>query len=182
MAPLHQDSRLPRVPAYAWGWLQRSRPVLDEIARQLTGQPPTPEFLDSLRGQFAGDLFVQDVVIAAVADVAFGGRVPPRRPAGASWDRGLVWWAAALAGTTPAEFEARSGVPPATQRPLFDVRDDDPPAPPGPRPNAGVGPRRPPAPGRAAMAAALRDLLASADGDQVPASAVRQLLAELEDG
>src|SRR3712207_7917472 len=42
-------AEFPRVPAYAWSWLQRSRPVLAEAARRLTGGPPPPGFVDSLR-------------------------------------------------------------------------------------------------------------------------------------
>lgn len=171
---------VPRVPAYAWAWVQRSRPVLDEMARQLTGKPPAPTFLDELRAQFAADPFVRDVVIGVIADVAFHGRLPTRRPPGTAWDRGLTWWAAVIAGTSPAEFEARSGPPPVTQRPLFEAGPDD-----GPRGSPRTAPvaalPRPRAtPGRTALVAALRQLLAAAEGDQVPASAVRQLLAELE--
>lgn len=171
----------PRVPAYAWAWVQRSRPVLDEIADRLTGQPPAPTFLDGVREQFATDPFVRDVVIAVIADVAFNGRLPTRRPAGTSWDRGLTWWAATIAGTTPAEFEARSGPSPVAQPPLFDTVPGDPRSATGSR-TAAVSalPRRRPAPVPAALAAALRELLAAADGDQIPATAVRQLLAELE--
>jgi hypothetical protein len=171
----------PRVPAYAWAWLQRSRPVLDELARQLTGQLPTPTFLDDVRQQYATDPFVRDVLIGVVADVAFGGRLPTRRPAGTAWDRGLTWWAAAVAGTSPAEFEARSGPSPVSQPPLFDAGPGGAPRPHSLRtaPVAAV-PLRRPAPAAAALAAALRDLLSAAEGDRIPASAVRQLLAELE--
>jgi hypothetical protein len=175
----------PKVPGYAWTWFQRSRPVLTEAAERLTGQHPAPGFIDDLRAAFDGDRFTRDVVIGVVADVAFGGRAPARRPPGASWDRGLTWWAAALAGTTPAEFEAGSGSPAANQRALFDSGSSDR-APADPvglqaRARARVAPRVARSPERAALVAALRELLAAAESDQVPASAVRQLLAQLED-
>jgi hypothetical protein len=175
--------RFPRVPGYAWTWLQRSRPVVQEAAERLTGRSPSPGFVDDLRAAFSRDPFTRDVVIGVVADTAFGGRVPQRRPPGASWDRGLTWWAAALAGTTPAEFEARSGPPVASQHRLFETTGG----------NGGSGDpqrlaaaarehvaRRETSPERAALAAALRQLLDASGGDQVPASAIRQLLAELE--
>lgn len=172
---------MPRVPGYAWSWLQRSRPVLEEVARRLTGTAPDAAFLDRLRQDFATDRFVQGVVVGAIADVAFHGRLPTRRPPGTAWDRGLVWWAAAIAGTTPAEFDARSGGPAAAQRPLFDVPSGTRPSPSASRtgPVATVPPMRVSAE-RAALASALRQLLDSAEGDHVPASALRQLLAELE--
>jgi hypothetical protein len=175
--------RFPRVPGYAWTWLQRSRPVVQEAAERLTGRAPSPGFVDDLRAAFSRDPFTRDVVIGVVADTAFGGRVPQRRPPGASWDRGLTWWAAALAGTTPAEFEARSGAPVASQHRLFETGGG----------NGAQGDpqrladaarehvaRREMSPERAALASALRQLLATAGSDQIPASAVRQLLAELE--
>lgn len=169
-----------RPPSYAWSWLQRSRPVLAEVAERLTGAPPGPGFVDELRAKYAEDAFTRDVVIGVIADVAFGGRVPDRRPPGASWDRGLIWWAAALAGVEPAEFEAR--VPAGEQRPLFNGEAGG-----GQRPALDAPTRRQAvakllarSPERAALAARLRDLLAQSDGDQVPASAVRDLLAELE--
>lgn len=166
----------PRVPSYAWAWLQRSRPVVDEIARRLTGGPPTPDFLSDLRERFETDPFTRDVVIAVVAEVAFNGRVPSRRPAGTSWDRGLTWWAATIAGVTLAEFEARPPTESAAQRRLFDDAQHQ------PLPSRRGGPTPSGAEReRAALAAALRDLLDSAEGDQVPASAVRQLLAWLEE-
>lgn len=171
--------RLPKVPAHAWAWLQRSRPVLDEVARQLTGQAPTAAFLDRLRADLAMDPFVADVVVGVVADVAFRGRLPTRRPAGTTWDRGLTWWAATIAGTTPAEFEARSRSPQGRQRPLFDPPADAAPVVP-PTPAVAAVPRRPQAPGRAAVAAVLRDLLRAAEGGQIPVAAVRQLLVEVE--
>ncbi len=174
----------PRVPGYAWTWFQRSRPVVVEAARRLTGRPPSPGFVDDLRAAFSNDRFTRDVVIGVVADVAFSGRVPTRRPPGASWDRGLTWWAAALAGTTPAEFESRSGAPVPSQHRLFDTGAT---AQPQPDP-AGLterarrhaAQRLAQSPERAALAAALRELLESAESDQIPASAVRQLLAQLE--
>lgn len=171
---------VPRPPAYAWAWLQRSRPVVAEAARRLLGGPGPQGFVDDLRAAFDDDPFVRSVLTDVVATVAFSGRVPQRRPAGVSWDRGLTWWAAALAGTTPAEYEARS-CPEFTQRQLF------PPEPAAARPSSRprAGSRRPAASAsreRAALAAALRELLAVADGDDVPASAVRQLLSQLEAG
>lgn len=172
--------RFPRVPAHAWSWLQRSRPVLDEVAQRLTGRQPTPAFLDGLHAQLATDRFVQDVVIAVVAEVAFNGRVPTRRPAGTAWDRGLTWWAATISGTTPQEFEARSGPPPASQRPLFGPEPAETPPAVARTHAVATVPRRPPAAGRAAIAAVLRQLLDAADGDQIPAVAVHQLLADIE--
>lgn len=173
-------SRLPSVPAYAWAWLQRSRPVLDEIARRLTGGPPTRAFVEDLPHAFATDPFTCDVVVDIVAEVAFHGRVPARRPAHAGWDRGLTWWAATLAGTTPAEYAAASVATPGEQGALFE-----------PPPSA-VGPptaRRtePPAAAlppvsreRRALADALRELVGQSDGGQVPATALRQLIAQLD--
>lgn len=171
--------RLPRVPAYAWAWLQRSRPVLDEVARRLTGQPASTRFLDDLREQAASDAFVADVLIGAVADVAFNGRIPTRRPPGTSWDRGLTWWAAVIAGTTPGEFEARSAYPSARQHALFAGAPSAGPSPARTPPVATV-PRTGLSAERAALAASLRQLLGTAEGDHIPVSAVRQLLAELE--
>jgi hypothetical protein len=175
----------PRVPGYAWTWFQRSRPVVMEAAERLTGAPPGPGFVDDLRAAFEQDAFTRDVVIGVVADVAFGGRAPERRPPGASWDRGLTWWAAALAGTTPGEFESRAGAPAASQHRLFDTGGAE--RPPDPQrlqetARQRVAPRVARSPERAALAAALRELLATAASDQIPASAVRQLLAQLEDG
>ena len=108
-----------RPPQYAWSWLQRSRPVLNEAAFRLTGEAPHGRFVEDLAERFQEDAFTRDVLIGTIADVAFAGRVPARRPAGASWDRGLVWWAATLAGTTTAEFE-RSRERPPEQVALFD--------------------------------------------------------------
>lgn len=178
--PTPPPARFPRVPGYAWSWLQRSRPVLDEVAQRLTGRSPTPAFLDDLRTQLATDTFVQDVVMAAVADVAFHGRLPTRRPAGTAWDRGLTWWAATIAGTTAAEFDARSVASPVSQRPLFDA---------GPRdrapglnrePAVATVPRRVVDTDRRALAAILRQLLDAADAGQIPVGVVHQLLAEVE--
>lgn len=177
--PATPRTRFPRVPAYAWSWVQRSRPVLDELARRLTGQAPTPLFLDGLREGFATDPFVRDVVVDVIAEVAFNGRQPRRRPAGTAWDRGLTWWAATIAGTTPQDFEARSALPTGAQRALFSVPRVRERVHPRTEPVAAV-PRTTAASERAGLAAALRDLLASAEGDHVPVSAVRQLLAELE--
>lgn len=108
-----------RPPAHAWSWLQRSRPVLAESAERLTGASPHVSFVDDLREQYPRDPLVRTVLLDVIADVAFNGRVPPRRPPGASWDRGLIWWAAALAGTTPADYDRPPGSAP-TQRTLFD--------------------------------------------------------------
>lgn len=170
-----------RPPSYAWAWLQRSRPVLTEVAQRLTGGPAGPGFVDDLKARYADDAFTRDVVNATVADVAFGGRVPDRRPPGASWDRGLIWWAAALAGASPPDFERRPAGA-VEQRPLFGAAE--PPSPPAgldrearDRAVARLAVR---SPERAALVARLRDVLAHADGDQVPAGAVRALLEELE--
>jgi hypothetical protein len=168
--------RLPKVPAYAWSWLQRSRPVLAEAARRLTGAPPAPGFAEDLQRRWDTDPFLQGVVLDVIADVAFRGRVPAVRPPGVSWDRGLTWWAAMLAGVTPQAYDAAArGV--QGQRALF----PDPPTP-GAAPPAGAPPG-PPLTGsheRRALAQALRDLLRASDGQQVPADAVRRLLADLE--
>ena len=95
--PSPSPAARPRVPAHAWTWLQRSRPVLTEVASQLYGSTEG-HVLDRLKADYAEDPFVQDLVARVVCDVAFNGRVPERRPAGARWDRGLTWWAAHLAG------------------------------------------------------------------------------------
>lgn len=192
--PSHgRTRRFPRVPAYAWTWFQRSRPVVVEAARRLTGAAPAAGFVEELREAFEEDPFTRDVVVGVVADVAFAGRVPLRRPRGASWHRGLTWWAAALAGVTPSEFEARSTAPMAAQRPLFDPES------PGGSPagaavddvatgtairqgaRARVAADGPRSSERAALAAALGELLAATDGDQVPATAIRQLIAQLQE-
>ena len=180
--------RAPRVPAHAWAWLQRSRPVLAEVSAQLYGAPPDAGTLDRLRRDHADDPFVRDVVARVVCDVAFGGRVPRRRPPGATWDRGLVWWAAHLAGSTPEGFEARATPPhveqatlfaePAAARPQRRASESD-------RTGGGVarGLAGSPTTGlidRAAVATALREVLAAGDGEQVPAAALRQLLVQLE--
>jgi hypothetical protein len=153
----------PRVPGYAWDWLQRSRPVVEALAEVLTGQPPRSGFVQAVRRSFATDELVRDAVFSVVADAAFRGRVPTSRPPGASWDRGLVWWAATLAGRTVADYEDRDqGV---EQPRLFAEQ--------------AVG-----GPGaeRRALIQALRELLVHSDGDQIPATAVRQLIAKLEEG
>ncbi|HSJ45067.1 MAG TPA: hypothetical protein VK923_10330 [Euzebyales bacterium] len=148
------------VPAYAWDWLQRSRPVVEQLADVLTGQRPRAGFVDAVRRSYAKDPLVRDAVHSVVSDVAFRGRVPPRRPPGASWDRGLVWWAATLAGCAPDDYAERA------------ARVD--------QPTLFGEPVQAPASERAALIAALRDLLALRIGDQVPAAAVRQLIAHLE--
>lgn len=186
-APL-AGRRFPRVPGYAWAWFQRSRPVVSEAARRLTGTEPAPGFVDELRSAFEADAFTRDVVIGVVADVAFAGRAPARRPPGASWDRGLTWWAAALAGTSPREFEARSEVRGGRQEPLFDPPGGSGPAGRSELSASGLqqhardraGRRAHPSPERAALADALRSLLETAQGDQVPAAAIRQLLEHLD--
>lgn len=150
------------VPGYAWDWIQRSRPIVNQLAEVLTGQPPRHGFIDAVRRSYAEDPLIRDAVLSVIATVAFRGRVPPARPPGVSWDRGLVWWAAALAGCTPEEFtRARTEI---DQPELF---------------TAPVGAATSE---RAALIGALRDLLASTSGDQVPASAIRQLIAHLEHG
>lgn len=166
----------PRVPAYAWSWLQRSRPVLVEAAQRLTGAPPAPGFVDELRDLFETDPFTRDILIGVIADVAFGGRVPRYRPAGASWDRGLTWWAAAIAGTSAGEFEARTAQQ-VHQRRLFETDDDA-----GAPTAATARRRRAPTAERTMLVQALQQLLRSADGDVIPVSAVRQLLATLDEG
>jgi len=156
--------------------------VLAEIAERLTGGPPGPGFVDELRRQVDADPFVRDGVVGGLGEVAVGGRVPECRPAGAAWAGGLTWWAAAIAGVTPAEFEARSRATPGRQRPLFgdeeassgQVRPLRPIAEPPART------RRAPSAERALVVRALRELLAQSSGGQIPASAVRQLLEQLE--
>jgi hypothetical protein len=101
-------------------------------------------------------------VLGVVADVAFRGRVPTSRPAGASWDRGLVWWAATLAGRSVADYEEQSQI--VDQPRLFGEQT----------PAAGIE--------RRVLIQALRELLLHSDGDQIPAAAVRQLIARLEEG
>lgn len=157
-APRSSDARV--VPGYAWDWLQRSRPVVERLADVLTGQRPRPGFVDAVRRSYAEDPLVRDAVHSVVADVAFRGRVPSRRPPGASWDRGLVWWSATLAGRAPDDYAERAA--PVEQPALFGEAI--------PAPTSE----------RAALIAALRDLLAHRTGDQVPAAAVRQLIAHLE--
>ncbi|CAN5218274.1 hypothetical protein BH23ACT9_BH23ACT9_11110 [soil metagenome] len=174
--PFPSSGGAPRVPAHAWTWLQRSRPVLTEIAGQLYGTPADQVILEKLQADYAEDPFVQDLVARIVCDVAFNGRVPDRRPATARWDRGLTWWAAHLAGVGLQEFEARSGGADPPQEVLFG------PAPAPPPPPAPAPTRRRPLVSveRRAMIQALRDVLASGDGDQVPAEAVRALIRQLE--
>lgn len=171
----------PRPPAYAWRWLQRSRPVLRAIADRLTGAPPDAEFLEGLARSFEDDAFTRAIVIDTIAEVAFGGRVPTRHPPGASWDRGLRWWAAALAGVSPREFDqSESTREDGAQADLFqgsEPRKDRDPAALAQAARRGA-PRV--SPERLALARTLRALLAGAEGDQVPASAIRQLISELE--
>lgn len=174
------------VPDHAWAWLQRSRDVVQEIAARLTGGGPAPGFMDELRPQFAHDQFVRDVVIGVVVDVAFNGRVPLRRPAGASWDRGLTWWAAACAGTTPSEFERRSKGEPPPQPRLFGEADPAAAASAG-RVVPSVARRAPQGEAprlvdRAQVVQALRQLLAHEQEGQIPAAAVRALLGQLDPG
>lgn len=180
--PDPQPRRVPRPPAYAWAWLQRSRPVLEEAAERLTGGPPSSGFVDELRERFEQDAFTRDVLVGVIADVAFNGRIPSARPPGVSWDRGLIWWAAALAGTTPSAFEQRghAGDQPALFEPPATVTPAQPARPQDVRDHA-VARLAARAPERAAVAARLRDLLSQAHGDSVPLQAVRDLLAELED-
>lgn len=160
-APVPDRGSTPKVPAYAWDWLQRSRPIVEALASVLTGKPPRPGFVQAVRRSFAEDPLVRDAVFGVVADVAFRGRVPPSRPPGASWDRGLVWWAATLVGRSVAEYEDDGRV--VDQPQLFGDQVSD-----------------PSVLDRDALIRALRDLLAQSDGDQIPASAVRQLIAQLE--
>lgn len=176
MEPL---SRLPTVPAYAWAWLQRSRPILDEVARRLTGGPATPAFVEGLPHAFASDPFTCDVVVDIIAEVAFSGRIPARRPAHASWDRGLTWWAATLAGTTPAEYAAASATPHGQQTALFETAPSATPARPArTEPPAAALP--PVSRERRALADTLRELVRQSDGGQVPVAALRQLVAQLD--
>lgn len=176
MAETHDSAgsateRFPRVPAYAWSWLQRSRPVLLEVSRRLDGGPPGPGFVETLQERFAEDAFTRDVLISVIADVAFNGRVPRSRPAGASWDRGLTWWAATLAGTTPAAFEGDG--PEVVQSRLFGIEE----SPPRRRPPAASSRRG--GTDRTMVIAALRDLLGSEQDGFVPAAAVRALIEQL---
>lgn len=170
------------VPDYAWNWLQRSRDVVGEIAARLTGGVPSPGFMEGLRPQFNTDQFVRDVVIGVVVDIAFGGRVPTRRPPGASWERGLTWWAAACAGTTPAEFEQRSK-PEAVPHPkLFPEPEPAPAVELSARPAADAVAARSRPLDRARMAQALRALLTLEQDGLIPAAEVRALLKEIERG
>lgn len=160
--PASASDRVPAVPRYAWDWVQRSRPIVDQLAEVLTGRPPRQGFVDALRRSFAEDPLVRDAVLSVIGDVAFRGRVPPRRPPGVSWDRGLVWWAAALVGRTPREYAAPPA--PVDQPTLFTDAT-----------SGAAGSER------TALTAALRDLLAHHTGDQVPAAAIRQLIAQLDE-
>ncbi|HEX6256268.1 MAG TPA: hypothetical protein VFZ70_10725 [Euzebyales bacterium] len=150
-------------PAHAWAWLQRSRPVVERLADVLTGQPSRAGFVDAVRRSYVDDPLVRDAVHGVVAEVAFRGRVPPRRPPGASWDRGLVWWAATLVGRTPEDYAAS---PATVEQPALFAEVDAP----------AVDPER------AMLIAALEDLLAQRSGDQIPAAAVRQLVVHLRRG
>lgn len=158
--PIPDRPAPPSVPGYAWDWLQRSRPVVQALAAVLTGQPPRPGFVQAVRRSFVGDPLVRDAVYDVVADVAFRGRIPTSRPAGASWDRGLVWWAATLSGRPVQDFEQRAVT--VEQPKLFGEAETVPVA------------------DRAVLVRALRELLAAAEGGQIPARAVRQLIAHLE--
>jgi hypothetical protein len=157
--PAPDPPQVPRVPGYAWDWLQRSRPVVEALAALLTGQPPRAGFVQAVRRSFADDQLVRDAVYSVVADVAFHGRVPQARPPGVSWDRGLVWWAATLAGRSVTQYEDVGHV--VDQPQLFSE-----PTPAGSE--------------RRVLIQELRELLLHSDGDQIPASAVRQLIARLE--
>ncbi len=157
--PAPDPAAVRAVPRYAWDWLQRSRPIVERLADVLTGQPPRPGFVEAVRRSFAEDPLVRDAVHSVIAEVAFRGRVPAARPAGVSWDRGLVWWASALAGRPPDDFVERQ------------VQVDQP---------ALFSDTAPARSERQAVIAALVDLLAQRSGDQVPASAIRQLIAHLE--
>jgi hypothetical protein len=160
--PLPEPTAFPRVPGYAWDWLQRSRPVVEALAVVLTGRAPGPGFVQAVRRSFATDDLVRDAVLGVVADVAFRGRVPTSRPPGASWDRGLVWWAATLAGRSVADYEEQ---PQTIDQPrLFGEHS----------PDAGSD--------RRWLIQALRELLLHGDGDQIPAAAVRQMIVRLEEG
>lgn len=160
--PAADSGRAPRVPAYAWDWLQRSRPIVERLASVLTGQRPRQGFVQAVRRSFAQDPLVRDAVFDVVAEVAFRGRVPAVRPPGASWDRGLVWWAATLVGRSVTEYEDDGRA--VDQPRLFGDQPSGPPA------------------DRDALVRVLRGLLTQAHGDQIPASAVRQLIAQLERG
>jgi hypothetical protein len=143
--------------------VQRSRPIVNQLAQVLTGQPPRRGFVEAVRRSFPEDPLVRDAVLSVIAAVAFRGRVPAARPPGVSWDRGLVWWAAALVGRTPGEYAAPQ------------VQVDQPALFAHTATSTDSAERR-------ALVAALTDLLAQRTGDQVPASAIRQLIAELEHG
>lgn len=181
----------PRPPAYAWSWLQRSRPVLTALATRLTGRAPDQTFVDEVRAAFEEDPFVRAVVLDTIAEVAFAGRVPGHRPAGVMWDRGLSWWAATLAGTSLRDFETSPAGDRVRQPDLFGRQEAGgaavAPQEPGTRPMPGtvgraddVRPSAAVALERRRLAEALRRLLHDAVGGDVPSGAVRQLIHDLE--
>jgi hypothetical protein len=191
MSAAGSDAAPTRVPGYAWAWLQRSRPVLAEAALRLTGAGPSPDFIEQLRADFPRDAFTREVLLGAIADVAFSGRIPQRRLPGSSWDRGLTWWAAVLAGCSVAEFEARTHPLTGSTPELFasnrgEHRAEQTDGGPSLGTPGGTSPAEPPralaTPERAAAVRALRQLLAHAEGDTVPAHALRELLAAFEGG
>lgn len=189
MAEYASGQGLPRPPPYAWDWLQRSRPVVQALAQRLTGSAPTPAFLDELRGAYNDDRFVHAVVVDTVAEVAFGGRIPSRRPPGTTWDRGLSWWAAMLGGQTRREFED-AGEPVGQQSSLFTTpgtRGADPAdAAAGTQPHGHLLTRAKTRPSAVAtlerrrIAYALRGLIAAAGASDISTDAVRQLIHDLE--
>ncbi len=180
MEASHPSPSPVRVPGYAWAWLQRSRPVLVELAQRLTGAPPSPGFVEDLRATFERDPFVRGILADVVAEVAFRGRVPRRRPPGAHWDRGLTWWAATLAGVSLTEFDhpRTAGAQRSAQPALFAGPHEQQPA--GPVPGERRPPLLPVSSERAAFAEALRSLLDQAEAGVIPVAGVRQLLASLE--
>lgn len=198
MRQVSSDPRdVSRPPPYAWDWLQRSRPVLQALAERLTGRPVTQALVDDVRAAFDEDPFVRAVVMDTIADVAFSGRVPRHRPAGVTWDRGLSWWAATLAGVSRRDFETSGGT--ATQQPpLFadgaGARTATGGAESGSGAGSGATPTRPPHTGtafaartsavavleRRRLADALRQLADRSTGGHIPVEAVRQLIDDLE--
>lgn len=156
-----EPASVTRPPAVAWDWLQRSRPLVERLAEVLTGRPPGAGFVQAVRRSYPDDPLVRDAVREVIASTAFRGRVPRTRPPGAVWDRGLVWWAADIVGSTIADYEADPV--PVDQPALFAVDSAD----------------RSPADERTTLAAALRELLARSDGQSVPAAEIRHLLAQL---
>lgn len=180
----------PRPPAYAWDWLQRSRPVLQALAQRLTGGPGERGFVDEVRAAFEEDAFVRAVVVDTIAEVAFAGRVPEHRPPGVNWDRGLSWWAATLAGISRREFES-ANVAPARQPELFGAHGGEYAPAPGTPPTERSDTRETGQPMRVRhsavvtlerrrLAAALRKLLDTSGGGHIPVDAVRQLIHDLE--